>query len=63
MNTSPRSEVLSETDQGKDHCGYPLVDNVPQELCSNERTPPLNPSGRSVPDERDFETFADGAGI
>jgi hypothetical protein len=63
MDQSTRAEVLSGTDQGQDHCGYPRVDNAPQKLCSNERTPPLNPSGRSVPDERDFETFADGAGI
>jgi hypothetical protein len=63
MNPSTRAEVLSETDRGKDQRGYPLVDSVPQELCSNERTPPRNLSGRFVPDERALETFADGAGI
>jgi hypothetical protein len=62
MNQSTRDKVLSETEQGKDHRGYPLVDNTPQEHSSNERTP-LNQLERSVPDERAMETFADGAGI
>jgi hypothetical protein len=62
MNQSTRAKVLSETDQGKDHRGHPLIDYAPQELPSNER-PPLNQSERCVPDERAMETFADGAGI
>ena len=63
MNPSTRSEVLSETDQGKEHCGNPIVDTVQQELCSNEQTPPWDPLGPYVPDEGAFETFVGGAGI
>ena len=63
MNPSTRAEVLSETDRGKDQRGYPLVDSVPQELCSNVQTPPWNPPGPNVPDEGAFESLVGGAGI
>ena len=63
MNTSALSEVLSETDQGKEHRGNPGVDTVPKKSCPNEQIPPRNPAGPYVPDEGAFESFAGGAGI
>jgi hypothetical protein len=61
MNPSPRPELLSETDQGKEHRGNPRVDTVLQELFSNEQTQSRSPAGPSG--DRAFETFAGGAGI
>ena len=63
MNTSARSEVLSETDQVKEHCGNPGVDTVPRRSCPEEQIPRQNPGEPSVPDERASESFVGGAGI
>ena len=63
MNTSARSEVLSETDQVKEHCDNPGVDTLPQRSCLNEQISPRNPVEPSVPDEGAFESFGGGAGI
>ena len=63
MNTPARSEVLSESDQVKEHCGNPAVDTVPQRSCPNEQIPRRNPGGPYVPAERPFESFVGGAGI
>jgi hypothetical protein len=63
MNPSARPDGFRETDQVKEHCGNPSVDNMLQELCSNEQPPPRNPVGPYVPDERALETFVGGAGI
>jgi hypothetical protein len=63
MTTTERSEVLRETEQGKEHRGNPGVDPVPQEFCANDQNPPWDPSGSHVPGEGAFETFVGGAGI
>ena len=63
MNASACPEVLRDTDHVQERRGNPVVDNVLQELCSNEQTPPRNPLGSYVPDEGAFYTFIGGAGI
>jgi hypothetical protein len=62
MNPSTRSDVLSETDQGKEPCGNLRGDTLLREHRPNG-PPPQNPPGPCVPDERALETFVGGAGI
>jgi hypothetical protein len=62
MNQFSRAEDLSATDQAGDHRGHQNVDNVLQELCSNEQTLALAPFESSFSDPA-TDTFADGAGI
>jgi hypothetical protein len=59
VSPSARFEVLSETEQGKEHRGSPRAHTMPLEASPNEQAPPRP----SAPDEGGFETFVNGAGI
>jgi hypothetical protein len=63
MYSALRSEVLSETDQGKEPCANPSIATVIEEFCPTEQAEPPRPVVPIVPDERALETFVDGAGI
>jgi hypothetical protein len=63
MNPSTLSEILSEADGVKDHCGNPHVDTVPPEPSLVGRPPGQNPEAPHVEDEDACGTFAGGAGI
>jgi hypothetical protein len=63
VSPSARFEVLSETDQGKEHRGNPRAHTMPLEASANEQAPRRGPAGPPAPDEGGFETFVNGAGI
>jgi hypothetical protein len=63
MNALRHTEVLAQTDQVKEHRGYPRLGSLPQEDCFSEPGRHGSPDRPDVPDEEDFPTFIHGAGI
>jgi hypothetical protein len=63
MYSALRSEVLRETDHGKEPCANPSIAAVIEESCPSEQAQLPRPVVPVVPDERALETFVDGAGI
>jgi len=57
------TDALTKTRADDDQRGYPMDDNVLEELYANEWPPPRKSSRPSVPDACAAESFADGAGI
>ena len=62
MNASARTEVPWQMDQVKVHRGNPSG-VPPQEVCFSEPGRHGSPVQPDVPQEADFQTFVDGAGI
>jgi hypothetical protein len=63
MNAPAHPAALRQSDQGAEHRGNPGLSVLPDETVADGQTPPRNPAGACVPDERGFETFVSGAGI